>query len=279
MSGNKPSFIKLLKKHTQIDKKFVDTFFKKFKIGDELSFHVKDIDVAEYLGVSIQNIRRRLANDFSKDAIFVEKVDYIKKKISGTQKITYMLNYKCFEKIAMMGNTPKSAEIRRYFHDLRVFNQEYSDLIYQAMENKKELRRYDNFETIYFFAVDERHGEILKPGMTTNGIIRRLSVYNVGRIHEVDLKYLAIVRNSYLIEKCMKNNLRKYEVKENKELYRITQDFLEKIINRCYKKNTSREEHENLGEELSSLIGMSIYSRKKTNIKPYVIIKRGKMIV
>ena len=31
----------LLKKYTIIDHDFIDTFFKKFKIDDDLSFHIK----------------------------------------------------------------------------------------------------------------------------------------------------------------------------------------------------------------------------------------------
>jgi hypothetical protein len=33
-------FINLLKKHTNIDIKFINTFFKKFKIGGELDFDI-----------------------------------------------------------------------------------------------------------------------------------------------------------------------------------------------------------------------------------------------
>lgn len=36
-------FIELLKEHTSIDEDFIDTFFKKFKIGGELDFHLKDV--------------------------------------------------------------------------------------------------------------------------------------------------------------------------------------------------------------------------------------------
>jgi hypothetical protein len=59
-------FITLLKKNTNIDLKFINIFFKKFKIGDELDFDIKDKDVAEYLGVTLDNVRRRLQNKYSK---------------------------------------------------------------------------------------------------------------------------------------------------------------------------------------------------------------------
>jgi hypothetical protein len=42
-------FIELLKSHTNIDEDFINTFFKKFKIGGELDFDIEDKKVAKYL--------------------------------------------------------------------------------------------------------------------------------------------------------------------------------------------------------------------------------------
>ena len=58
---NKDSvFISLLKKHTNINKTFINTFFKKFKIGGELDFDIKDKIVSDYLNITLDNVRRRL---------------------------------------------------------------------------------------------------------------------------------------------------------------------------------------------------------------------------
>ena len=51
-------FIKLLKKHTIIDKDFINTFFKKFKIGGDLDFDIKDEDVAKYLNIKLSTLRK-----------------------------------------------------------------------------------------------------------------------------------------------------------------------------------------------------------------------------
>jgi len=64
-------FINLLKKYTNIDLDFINTFFKNFKIGGELDFNINDIDVAKYLGVDLNTIRRRLNNTFSKNVHFL----------------------------------------------------------------------------------------------------------------------------------------------------------------------------------------------------------------
>jgi hypothetical protein len=61
---------------------------------------------------------------------------------------------------------------------------------------------------IYFFALDINHDNIIKIGRTNN-ILQRLRNYNVGRIKEIDLKYLAIVKNYVLVEKCIKLKIKK----------------------------------------------------------------------
>ena len=71
-------------------------------------------------------------------------------------------------------------------------------------------------DTIYFFAVDARHKNILKVGRS-NGILAQIKNYNVGIIKEIELKYIALVKNPLLIEKCIKILLKKikYFLKKN----------------------------------------------------------------
>ena len=66
----KYTFVELLKKYTLIDEDFIDTFFKKFKIGHELEFHILDKDVAKYLNITLDNLRKRLKNHYSKNKIY-----------------------------------------------------------------------------------------------------------------------------------------------------------------------------------------------------------------
>jgi hypothetical protein len=271
MKSNNNNFIKLLKKYTNIDKDFINTFFKKFKIGEELEFHIKDIDVAKYLGVELNTIRRRLNNTFSKNINFIKNVDYIKIKTGKTDGVMYMINYQCFERLAMGGDSEQSESIRMYFVKLREFITENQKLIYQSMENYDDLKKYSGFETIYFFAVDERKQNIFKIGRTID-IVKRLRNYNIGRIKEVELKYLALVKNPLLIENCMKLQLNKYRIFENKEIYKIEPKKIKKIIYDCYCKNVSKKYNNDLYEELSNLLGLYSYTKDKINIKPYIII-------
>jgi hypothetical protein len=181
-----------------------------------------------------------------------------------------MINYQCFEKIAMSGETQQSETVRMYFIKLREFISTNQHLIFQAIENKNELKKYEGFETIYFFAVNNKKMN-WKVGKTGD-IVQRLRNYNVGRIKEVDLKYLAIVKNQLLIEKCVKLELKDNQVIENREIYKTDAKTLKNIITECYCKYVSENQNKDLYEELANLLGIYAYTKDKTHIKPYVII-------
>jgi phage anti-repressor protein len=267
-------FITLLKKHTNIDVDFINTFFKQYKIGSDLDFHIQDTDVAKYLGISLNTIRKRLNNAYSKNINFVEKSDYIKIKTNKTSSVTYMINYQCFERLAMGGDSEKSEVVRMYFIKLREFLTENQHLIYQAMENKKELNKYSGYESIYFFAVDDRKKDIFKVGRTAD-IVQRLRNYNVGRIKGIELKYFALVSNSLLIEKCIKLALDNNKIYKNKEIFKVEPQKLKQIIDECYCKYVSKKQNTNLYEEISNLLGLYAYTKDKVNIKPYIIIGKN----
>ena len=65
-----------------------------------------------------------------------------------------MLNYACFEKVAMSGDSAKSEAVRMYFIKLRQFIVENQQLIYQAMENKMDLKKFNGKKRkiIYYFS-------------------------------------------------------------------------------------------------------------------------------
>jgi 23S rRNA maturation mini-RNase III len=275
MSQKKDSiFIKLLKENTNIDENFIDTFFKKFKIGGELDYDIKDTDASKFLGISLINLRKRLNNAYSKTTRFIENVDYIRVKTGISNNINYMLNYACFEKLAMSGDSKQSEVVRMYFTKLREFITDNQRVIYQAMNKKNDLKIYNKMDTIYFFAADERKQDILKVGKSSK-IVERLRNYNVGRIKEVELKYVALVKNPLLIEKCIKLLLKKKQVFSGKELFEINPKILKKVIDECYCKHVSAKDNKDLYDEISNLLGMYVYVKDKLNIKPFIIIGKN----
>ena len=267
------NFFDLLKEYTNINEKFINTFFKKFEIGGELNFDLKDTKVAKYLGIELQTLRDRLLNKYSKNKNYIEKVDFIKIKTGREHKTTYMINYQCFERLAMSGDSKNSETVRNYFVKLREFLTDNQKLIYQSMTNKNELKKFAGYECIYFFAADSKHENLFKVGSTKNVIVR-LRNYNVGRIKEVDLKYLALVKNSKLIEKCVGLKLKTKQYYKDREIYEVTPSKLKKIIVECYCKYVTKKENNTMYDELSQLSGLYSYIKDKKNIKPYVIIDK-----
>jgi hypothetical protein len=139
------------------------------------------------------------------------------------------------------------------------------------METKIDLDKYRGYDSIYFFAADERNPDLLKVGKTKD-IVLRLRNYNVGRIKEVELKYFALVKNSLLIEKCIKLKLKANQVFENKEIFRVEPKTLKKVIEECYCKYVSSKKNEEMYEDISHLLGLYAYTKDKVHIKPYVVI-------
>lgn len=125
---------------------------------------------------------------------------------------------------------------------------------------------------IYVIAVDERKKDILKAGSTRRGIIERLRNYNVGRIKEVELKYLAVVKNAFLIEKCLNLKLKDKKIYKGKELFKIELSQIKKAVEECFCKYTKQKDADEIYEEMANLLGLYSYSKKKKNIKPYIII-------
>ena len=124
-------FIKLLKKYTTIDKTFINTFFKKYKIGGDLDFDLEDNDIAFYLNIKLSTLRKRLLNFYTKgNPRYFEKVDFIRIKTNKTSGIIYMINYQCFERLAIDGDSKQSEVVKSYLIKLREFFIKKLQLIY-----------------------------------------------------------------------------------------------------------------------------------------------------
>lgn len=128
-------------------------------------------------------------------------------------------------------------------------------------------------EFAYFFAIDENYAkDVFKIGHTSD-IIKRLNNYNVGRINEIDLKYLAIVYDSKEVEKCMKKKLEKYQYIKNKEIYKIDERFVLEVMKKCQCDDNHLCEMLKYLENKTGIISFMII--KKSNIKDASNMKGG----
>jgi hypothetical protein len=113
-------------------------------------------------------------------------------------------------------------KVRTYFIQIREFLTKNASIIRQAICNKNDLRKYSKFDTIYFFAVNDKHFKTLYKAGKARDILQRIKNYNVGRIPDVDLLYLALVKNIDIIDSCMKHALKPFAVIDDREIYNIS---------------------------------------------------------
>lgn len=268
------NLLKLLKKYTSINVEFLDTFLSKFKIGPDSLFHIKDYKIAKYLGIELSKLQKKLRN--SKSNEYIENVDYIKVKNNNSNTINYMVNYQCFLKLAMSENTEISDAIRTYHSQLRLFIMENMVLIKQSLDKKKEMKKYNSFKTVYLFAVNENHNDILKIGETRE-IINRLKTYNIGKSSDLKIEYLTLIKNSKLIRNFIKLKLKNVEILNKnkvfkyKEIFEVKPKHIKLIIDK-YLCDNKKEKNKELYRELSGLIGLYGCIENKKTIHPYIII-------
>ena len=67
--------------------------------------------------------------------------------------------------------------------------------------------------------------------------MNRMKAYKVGRINELPIVFVYKTDNIDEIEKCIKDNLKQYQLKNKTELFKIDLDFIKDTIGYCTKKN------------------------------------------
>lgn len=137
-----------------------------------------------------------------------------------------MLSFETFEKICMNSSTKKGQEFRDYFVMLRKFIDYYKN---HFTEKILELTATNKF--IYILMVNKA-SNILKLGRTGD-IRKRLQTYATGKEKHPDVKFIMIVEDDKRVEKCAKLFAKAYQYKANKELYKMHNDNLKKIIFSC----------------------------------------------
>ena len=100
---------------------FITNYFAQFKPSEKLEFNINGIDVAKYLGITFQTLKKLLLNAYVKTNCYFINIDFIRVKKNSSNAITYYLNHQSFERLAMTGNTKESEIIRQYFINSRKF--------------------------------------------------------------------------------------------------------------------------------------------------------------
>ncbi len=93
--------------------------------------------------------------------------------------------------------------------------------------------------------------------------------------YEIMMKINYKFNTSNSIENCVKLKLKKNQLFENREIFKVEPKALKKLINNCYCKYVSSQKNKELYQDISHLLGLYSYTKDKINIKPYIIINKN----
>lgn len=215
-----------LNKFTAIPKQFINEYYKFYELCKNNLFGIPILKIINYLDIKSQ---RSFQENIRKN--FIINSDYViireqQKSMKGIKDAKYMLTFETFEKICMNSSTKKGQEFRDYFVMLRKFIDYYK----QHIANKIiELTKTNKF--VYILSVN-KNSDILKLGRIVD-IRKRLQTYSTGKDKHPDVKFIMIVEDDKRVEKCAKLFAKAFQYKANKELYKMHNDKLKKIIFDC----------------------------------------------
>jgi phage anti-repressor protein len=232
-----------LKKYSLINAKFIDDFYSFYNEGkNEYDFAIDIENVAYWLDLRKDNLKRLLESNFIKNKDYIETKETIKGQGRGASNTKHvLLTYTCSKLLCMISKCEKANLIRNYYIELEKLLIKYKDEIVKSLNNQLEIKHNnektieENKETglIYILKVDD---EVNKLG-NSGDIKKRMKQYNVGRIDELPIVFVYKTDKMKEIEKCLKDNLKEYQYKKNTETFKINLDFIKETIKYCTLKN------------------------------------------
>ena len=232
-----------LKRHSLIDSKFIDDFYGFYDEGqNEYDFTIDLEDIAFWLKVQKGHLKTLLESNFIENQDYIETKPAEKLPGTGTNNIKIvMLTYTCAKLLCMISKCEKAALVRKFYIELEKLIIKYKDNIVESLErqlgvktaNREIIEENKNQAMIYVLKVDD---EIYKIGKTTE-LNNRIKQYKVARISELPIVFAYKTDQADDIEKCMKDNLKKYQAKNRTELYKIDLEFVRETVQYCTKKN------------------------------------------
>jgi hypothetical protein len=237
-----------LKKISLIDSQFIDDFYSFYDEGKTEYDQAIDLNnVAKWLNVRKDNLKKLLKTHF------ILGTDYIEKKIKkigqgiGSNNIKHvLLTYECAKSLCMLSKSEKSSMIRKYYIDIEKLLIKHKDDImsslYQQLgikqSNKKIIEQNKDTALIYILKTENDTNEGFKIG-NSGDLKKRMKQYNVGRLSELPIVF--VYKTDYMedIEQCMKDNLKKYQLKANTEIFDIDLEFIKETIKYCNIKNAT----------------------------------------
>jgi phage anti-repressor protein len=237
-----------LKKYSLINTKFINDFYSFYDEGkNEYDFTINITLLAQWLKVRKDQLKRLLISNYIEDKDYI----IIKKKIMnagiGSNNTKHvLLTYNCAKMLCMISRSDKATIIREYYIDLEKLIIKYKDEIVDSLNrqlgikqsNKKIIEHNKDTALIYILKTENDTNEGFKIG-NSGDLKKRMKQYNVGRLSELPIVF--VYKTDYMkdIEQCMKDNLKKYQLKSNTEIFDIDLEFIKETIKYCNIKNAT----------------------------------------
>ena len=242
-----------LKRHSLINSKFIDDFYSFYDEGKNEYDYTVDLEkLAFWLEVRKDTLKDLLISNFIEGEDFIELEKKQNAKGIGRGKNnrkTIMLRYTCAKELCMISRTHKSSVIRKFYIDLEKLLITYKESIVRDINNqlgiketnKEIIDKNKNKGLIYVLKLnngkynDDEPIEV-KIG-STEDIEERMRQYNVGRINELPIVFVYLTDHVDEIETCIKQNLKKHQIKHKTETFKIDLDFIKETVKYCSLKN------------------------------------------
>ncbi len=228
MSKHTITLKEFLTKFTSIPIRFIDEYMEFHDMGEKSAFGINLESVIKFLRVQKKD---RFYENFRNK--FKEYIDYTTINVGGkrtkdVKAVEYYISFDVFERICLDTHTEKGDEVRDYFRSLGKFinyyKQNISDMILENVASGK-------FEYMYILLVNKGKN-IFKPGRTEE-FRKRMNGYATGKDVHPDIKFIMLVKDAKLVEKCYGIFLEKYRYKGRKELYKVDIDVIRTAIVGC----------------------------------------------
>ena len=238
-----------LKRHSLINSKFIDDFYSFYDEGKNEYDYTVDLEkLAFWLEVRKEHLKDLLVANFTEGDDYIE----LEKKQNGkgigrgkNNRKIIMLRYTCAKEICMISRTHKSSVIRKFYIDIEKLLITYKESIVRDINNQLGIKETNkdiidkdkNKGLIYVLKLnngvykDDEPIEV-KIG-STEDIDERMKQYNVGRINELPIVFVYLTDHINEIETCIKQNLKKYQLKYRTETFKIDLDFIKETIKYC----------------------------------------------
>lgn len=231
----------LIKVFTKIPNDFVDDFYETLK-GSAIDDFPIDLDlVCKWLKVQKISIRRTLVTSYKKGTDYTENIlpkEQRHQGRGGSNNLQIMMTIDCFKRLCMRSKTKVSELVRSYFIELDDFITHYSDQISDGIMNDienvaKNAKNNPKDGPGYIYVIRVAKG-LIKLGYAKD-LLKRLSVYNTGRVDDVEMLYAFRTESRKQVEGCIKGLLEAKRFRKHREIYEADLDVIKKLINGCDK--------------------------------------------